>query len=104
VSDDQGSFGRGVLAGLALTVGGMVVVLPIMGGALSMVHGTFGGWVLLMGIGIVQLLWMLPAWLIYRRRGQAETSKGILIIAVLVFLLNASCWGLMFSNKIKIGG
>jgi len=76
---------------MALTVGGMVV------------SGVFA-WVPLWGIGIVQLLWMLPAWRIYRRRGQEETAKGILIVAGVVFLLNASCWGLMFSNKIKIGG
>jgi hypothetical protein len=89
VSEDQGSFGRGVLIGFALTVGGMVVVLTIMG-------------VVLWGIGIigiVQLLWMLPAWLIYRRRGQEETAKGILIIACVVFMLNASCWGLVLSLR-----
>jgi hypothetical protein len=63
----------------------MVVLLPI--------------GVILVGIGIVQLLWMLPAWLIYRRRGQAETAKGILIIAGVVFMLNASCWGLVLSMR-----
>jgi hypothetical protein len=71
--------------GFGLTVLGMVVLLPI--------------GVILVGIGIVQLLWMLPAWLIYRRRGQAETAKGILIIAGVVFMLNASCWGLVLSMR-----
>jgi hypothetical protein len=99
VSEDRGNLGS-VAVGV-----GMGVAFTVMGVGLGIILASaFSRLVMLVGIGIVQLLWMLPAWLIYRRRGQTETAKGILITAGVVFLLNASCWGLVFSSKFKIGG
>jgi hypothetical protein len=73
--------------------------------------GLLAGWfavparlVVIFAIGLAQLLWMLPACLYFRARGERETIKGLLIIAGLVFLLNASCWGIVLGNKFKIGG
>jgi hypothetical protein len=48
---------------------------------------------LLLGIGVVQLLWIIPLSVHYRRIGETETFKGIVIMASIVFLLNAGCWG-----------
>lgn len=51
-----------------------------------------------MYIGLSQLIYMIPAILLLRRRGDAETVKGLIIGASLTFLLNATCNGLLFSN------
>jgi hypothetical protein len=50
----------------------------------------------LVAIGLLQAVWMVPAYLYYRKAGESETTQGILLIAGIVFLLNAACWGLVF--------
>jgi hypothetical protein len=57
------------------------------------------GFFLFFGIGVAQAIWMVPAYLHYKRRGETETAKGILIVAGIVFLLNVSCWGVLMSSK-----
>ena len=47
------------------------------------------------GIGVVQTAWIIPLWRYFRRMGETETVKGILIMASIIFLLNAGCWGLV---------
>ena len=59
------------------------------------------GPMLLVVIGLVQLLYLIPAWIILRVKGQKRTALGIVICAAITFLLNAGCWGLiavMFQN------
>lgn len=91
MSEDQGSLGS-VAEGAGIAVG-----LTIMGVVLGIVLiRDLVGLAMLSAIGIVQLLWMFPAWLIYQRKGRAETAKGILTTAGVIFLLNATCWGLVF--------
>lgn len=47
----------------------------------------------LLGIGIVQAAWIIPLSYYYRRMGETQTTKGLLITASVIFLLNAGCWG-----------
>jgi hypothetical protein len=47
-------------------------------------------------IGVSQLVYMIPAILIFRRRGDAETAKGLIVGGSITFLLNATCNGLYF--------
>lgn len=49
-------------------------------------------------IGLSQLVYMIPAVLIARRKGEAATLKGLITGASLTFLLNAACNGLVFLN------
>jgi len=51
---------------------------------------------LILAIGVVQLAWMLPAYLAFKLTGNRETAKGILIASGICFLLNAACWGVVF--------
>ena len=51
-----------------------------------------------MYIGLSQLVYMIPAVLIFRRRGDTETAKGLIVGASLTFLLNAACNGLWVLN------
>lgn len=86
-----GSFLKGFGIGAAMTVGGVLVSVLV------------GFWPLF-AIGVVQGLWAVPVWLSFRRKGESETAKGILLAAGIVFLLNAACWGVLMSGKIRIGG
>ena len=51
--------------------------------------------------GATQILYMLPAILIYRSKGRPDIAKGILIVAAITLLLNASCFGLMWLGSRK---
>ena len=49
-------------------------------------------------IGISQLVYVVPAVLIARKKGQFETAKGLWIGAGITFLINVTCFGVvMFS-------
>src|SRR2546429_9878923 len=92
---DPGYLGKGILFGFLFTLGGL---------AMTGVFAVAGGFYVLLRIGVAQVLWMGPAWLHYRNKGETETAKGILVIAGIVFLLNATCWGMLMGGKIRIGG
>jgi len=62
---------------------------------------TAGGWAYLPVMlpfygGITQLLYMIPAIIFFKRRGQPDVAKGIGLMTAIGFLLNASCLGMMF--------
>jgi hypothetical protein len=92
-----GSILRGIAIGIAWTVAGLI------GCALLVAAGGIG-FIPLFGIGLAQALWMAPVAFSYKRRGEMETVKGMLIVAGLVFMLNASCWGLLAAGKFRIAG
>jgi len=52
-----------------------------------------------MFIGLSQVVYMIPAILIFRRRGDTGTAKGLMIGAALTFILNSTCNGLLFLNR-----
>ena len=98
--------GLGFLLGVALHI----VVLGTLWFLLVPLHGLGSdllasiGFVALFGIGITQLVYQVPAILMARRRGRPGIARGIIIAASLTALLNASCWGLLWGGKIRIGG
>jgi hypothetical protein len=57
--------------------------------------------IVLIGAGLVQLVWIVPMYLSFRRQGATETAKGILLAAGIVFLLNAACFGLVMTMGLK---
>ena len=96
--------------GFLMAIGLHIVVL----GALWFLVGPLSGWssallanvwfVALLGIGIAQLVYLLPAILMARRRGRPGIAKGIIVAASLTALLNATCWGLLWRGNFRIGG
>jgi hypothetical protein len=94
-----GSVAKGIGTGAFLTLGGIGL-----GFWLAVIGDGRPGGIVLLWIGVAQLLWMLPAYVVYRRRGETETAKGLLIVTGLVFLLNASCWGFFWSNGVFRSG
>ena len=70
--------GRGILIALCLNLVAITMMLVAGGGALRFV-------------GLVQLVYLIPIALYFRRRQQPQTIKGLIIIASITFLLNAAC-------------
>ena len=85
-----GSIGKGMLLGAGLSIMGvlaMFIFLPA-----------------IIAFGVLQYIWIMPVYVMYRHRGEPETAKGVLIVSGIVLLLSAACWGLMFSDGFRIGG
>ncbi len=93
VGPTTGSVEKGIGMTAALNLGipllGIIAVLGFLPGPAAIALIIFAG------IGVVQLAWMVPLVLAYRRRGETETAKGLTIGAGITFLLNAGCWGLL---------
>ena len=92
-----------IWAGLGLTLLFHFVVLVsllfILGTVVSGERGLELGILPVMYIGLSQLVYMIPAIWIARRKGETETGKGLIIGASTTFLLNAACNGLVFFNR-----
>jgi hypothetical protein len=73
----QGSVGKGVLIGFL----SQLILIPVAPLAL--------------GIAIVQLAYILPISIYFRRRNEMLTVKGLYIAAGVVALLNVACWGVI---------
>lgn len=58
--------------------------------------GVISGGISLILIGISQLLYLVPAIIIYSKKGRPGLVKGLLIGGGITFLLNAACTGLIF--------
>jgi hypothetical protein len=54
-----------------------------------------GALLVLAAIGLSQLVYLVPAVLIARRKGHPNLAKGMIVGAVLTALVNGACWGLM---------
>lgn len=48
-------------------------------------------------IGVSQLLYVIPAIVIYYRKGRRGVVKGLIIAAAITFLLNATCTVIVFN-------
>jgi hypothetical protein len=85
---DPGSIWQGIALGgtwniCALGIGILTILIAI-------------GAVVIAGFGIVQYAWISPLYLRYKRRGETETAKGILIASGITVLLSAACWGAIY--------
>jgi hypothetical protein len=100
-----------VVLGFFLGIALQIMFLPIVFGLAVLAQGRhrtivpdLASWALF-GFGVTQILYMLPAILIARRKGRFGIAKGLIILAALAFLLNASCFVALWSGKFgRIGG
>lgn len=83
----SGSVWLGFAIGAALDI----LAVPLL---IAINHGPY-----IFGIGILQLVWIAPAYFIVRRMDFGETAKGIMIAGGICFLLNAACWGLLLGAR-----
>lgn len=49
-------------------------------------------------IGVSQSLYIVPAIVVYHRKGRPHVVKGLIIAAAITFLLNATCSVLVLGN------
>ncbi len=91
---DPGSIWSGILTVAAWHAGaiGLVFLLGGVAGESAL------GLVALCGIGLIQLLYVVPLVVSAYRRGRTRTKNGILIAAGITLLLNATCFGLVMSS------
>lgn len=84
-------------AGPNSIVHGLVVgvALHAAGAAISSVTT---GFTTLLFIGLLQLIYLGPAMMIYGTQRRTETVKGIAIVLAITFLINAACFGLVMGS------
>jgi len=92
IAPEQGSIGRGIGLVLALHAGAALVCAMI---GLAASGDAMNGLVPFLGIGLFQLLYVVPALVIVLRKKQMRTAKGIQIALGITFLLNAACFGVV---------
>ncbi|MBL4771019.1 MAG: hypothetical protein JKY61_07740 [Planctomycetes bacterium] len=92
----RGDVGHGALVGLAFHMVGIPAVLAA---AAALDHLLDGSSISFFGlafvyVGVTQWVYMLPAYLIFSKRGAPKGFlKGLVLAAVVLFLLNAGCLG-----------
>ena len=107
-ASNRGSLWKGIVIGAALTVAALLFLYWL--SSMPNVPGTsrYGSsaivFIAVFYIGGVQVLWMLPAALVFRAKKQTKSAKGILIAADLVFLLNAAIFGLFMFGVLRFPG
>jgi hypothetical protein len=81
----------GILLGLVLTAVLHVAAIALL---VATLHdpGGYQGLMLMLGIGLVQLPYMVPAIVVARLSRRMALAKGLAIGAAVTFLLNATCW------------
>ena len=101
---------REVLKGFLLGIGLIIVGIPFLQTVVTLLAFIYRpisliSLFLLFGFGVTQLIYIIPAIVIARRKGRRELAKGLIIVAAIAFLLNASCFALFWSGKMgRIGG
>ncbi len=80
----RGSFWVGLAIGGGVNLGAL---------ALSVATMAIGvGVILVAGFGLLQILWLLPFYIKFFRKGESHTCNGILLAAGITVLLSATCW------------
>ena len=57
------------------------------------------GMIVFGGVGLVQLLYVVPLCLHFKKKGQPKVMKGLIIAASITALLNVGCW-----TQFRVGG
>lgn len=89
---DKGSVGRGV--GLTFLL--HLLQLPM--AFILLLIGPGMAYATVLFIGVSQAVYIVPALIYLKRGGETETMKGIIIMASITFLLNATCTVIVFSS------
>ncbi len=91
----QGSIGRGL--GLTLALHALAVVLSCAFAGLTGPDAV-DGLMPFIAIGVVQLVYIVPAYLVCSGESRRRTRKGLVLGAGITFLLNATCAGLVLNS------
>lgn len=92
MNTNEGEIAWGLLLCWGLNMGEVVI-------GLLMLNVLVLPFVLIGGIGIIQLVYVLPFYFSFKKQGKTNTAKGLVIAASITALLNATCWGFILGNK-----
>jgi hypothetical protein len=99
MSEDEGSIIWGLLICWGLNILEIFLGFLALGAGLGGNGNSMGVTIVLVGgVGLFQLLYLLPIYVLLRNKGKAETMKGMIIAASITALLNASCWGMFMGH------
>jgi hypothetical protein len=95
---------RSLLKGMLMVPVLGIIFMMLVGGAMALLQFTssflpFAGivpFVAVFGIGIVQLIYLVPLGLYFQSQGKQQWVKGLAIGGLLVALLNGACFGGVF--------
>ena len=87
---EPGSILEGVMYGTVVNIFALLISVASIGIGI--------GILLTAGFGPIQWIWMAMLVNRFRREGQTETAKGVLIAAGISTLLSAACWGVLASR------
>ena len=95
---------REILLGIGLTFAlhVAVIVLLSIGGLMGGSDGLLVAALLFATIGVSQLLYVVPAMIIARRRGRPGVAKGVIIGAAITLILSGACWAVVNPFNIEI--
>lgn len=51
----------------------------------------------LLSIGLAQLLYVIPFYVFFRKKGKLEIAKGVVVMAVITLLTSGGCFLVLFS-------
>jgi uncharacterized membrane protein YcjF (UPF0283 family) len=90
-----GSIRKGILLTLGLHAGAALVCCAV--GLLSD-QGAIQGLAPFLGIGVVQIVYIVPALVVYSVKREWRTRKGLWIGAGITVLVNAACAGIVLAS------
>jgi|SRR5690349_5761638 hypothetical protein len=99
LSPDSNSIAKGFAIWISLLV---IVGVLLIGINAALPNGPDGTMlIVLLQPGLWQLLFVIPAVVLLRRRRKFESAKGMLICASALFILNAICSGSLFLGSLR---
>ena len=100
--------GDSILIGVGLAALLHIVCIPTLAVVVSLVPGADDlGTLIGIGIlfiGFVQLVYMIPAWIVLWTKGRRRTAKGLAIVAALAFLVTGGCIAMFTVGGMRIAG
>ena len=91
MNDDEGSIIWGLLICWGLNIGEIFLGFLALD-TLSLGVAMIGG------VGVIQLIYVLPLYFSFKKHDKTETGKGLIIAASITAFLNATCWGMFMGH------
>ncbi|SRR5579871_6662227 len=99
MNEDEGSILWGLLMCWGLNILTILIGLLPLGTGLNDNSSSLSVTIVLIGgIGLIQLVYVVPLYLSFKKQGKTETGKGLIIAASITALLNATCWGMFLGH------
>ncbi|HEY9705276.1 MAG TPA: hypothetical protein V6C58_22750 [Allocoleopsis sp.] len=96
--DNLGKMIAGIFLVIPLHIAAITITATLTGVLQSIIPGSYPILIMAMfGIGIFQFLYVIPTLIILYNKEEWGLMKGVIIGAIITFLLNGGCWLLLLS-------